>query len=315
MSFRKQNSWGWTKPPLGSVLNRGHPLAHGQILHLPLNGGGGSKIVNIGDGPGVASLTSGTSGGDQMAAIGSPSWKIGKFGQDITLDGSTQYIDGGGYFKANFTTTDKFSGAAWINLSSVAQVVSAIIDRATDNHGWSFNTLHRATLKSTSVCFYASNTAGTNYIEANCGAVLSANVLYFVGFSYDGSGTAGGIKLYLNGRLQTATITNNTNPNPISGTARRLFVGGRNTTPASALLPGTLWGVRLWARMVTATEFMWLFKEPNADIVVPRRRIISLSAGTTSLIKTRDGIAIANVKTMDGIPIASVKTWNGIANA
>lgn len=35
---------------------------------------------------------------------------------------------------------------------------------------------------------------------------------------------------------------------------------------------------------------------------------------TASLIKTVNGLALANVKTINGLAIASVKTWNGLSN-
>lgn len=38
------------------------------------------------------------------------------------------------------------------------------------------------------------------------------------------------------------------------------------------------------------------------------------AAAGGSLIKTVNGLAIANVKTINGLAIASVKSWNGLTN-
>ena len=46
----------------------------------------------------------------------------------------------------------------------------------------------------------------------------------------------------------------------------------------------------------------------------PPKITVTYTVGSTSHIKSADGILIANIKSADGILIANIKSWNGITN-
>lgn len=51
---RRVGSWGTTKPPVGTPINRGHPLARDLVASFALNEGGGKQLNNLGQYAGVA---------------------------------------------------------------------------------------------------------------------------------------------------------------------------------------------------------------------------------------------------------------------
>lgn len=112
---------------------------------------------------------------------------------------SSQYVDFGNVF--GFDRTDSYSFSAWIKpatTSGAPQIVGKESASGT-NPGYNFGML--------SAKLYA-QLLGTNgtYIDVRGSTVLTAGTWYQVALTYDGSGVAAGIKLYVNGVLETPTV-------------------------------------------------------------------------------------------------------------
>jgi hypothetical protein len=96
------------------------------------------------------------------------------------------------------------------------------------------------------------NYGGGNYIEKVTTAQLSLNALHHVAFTYDGSKTAAGVKIYIDGVLAAASAIHDALTGSIVST-QNVFIGARmdGTIP---LINGTIQAVRIYNRALTATD-------------------------------------------------------------
>ena len=134
-------------------------------------------------------------------------------GYGLQFDGTdSEYVSLGNVSALNFERTDAFSGSALIYTNTTAPVAQTIFGKlsltANAYPGWGFQVFRRATLDSTSLTLFLINDAiFGRTIEVNAGAsIIAATTPYHVAFSYDGSSAASGVKLYVNGVLQTNTV-------------------------------------------------------------------------------------------------------------
>jgi len=185
--------------------------------------------------------------------IGAPNWVTGKLNNCLTLNGTNEYVDCGAI--ASFERTQPFSCAAWVKTTDVASTDINIVTKGGGaNLGWAF-TYHPS---AGSLEVNLVNTAATNLITVTVtgiGATISSGAWHFVAFTYDGSSTAAGVKIYLDGVLQTMNVINNT----LSAT----IISGTNCQIAAqnAL---NLWGgdvdeVVIWDMEITGPNVTWLW--------------------------------------------------------
>ncbi len=142
----------------------------------------------------------------------------GQVGNGLLFDGSnSEYVNFGNVSALNFERTDAFSGSAIVNTSDTTPLAQTIISKldltGPSYGGWGLQLFRRSTLDSTSLTLFLINDASgsSNLIEVNAGAAaITANATYHVAFTYDGSSSSGGVKLYINGVLQTNTVVSDT---------------------------------------------------------------------------------------------------------
>ena len=169
------------------------------------------------------------------------------------FDGVDDYVDAGNDASLNFTKTSSFSGSAWINISNIA-ASNYIFSKQRilspyEGYGFSVNTdgklwvqLVDTTVKSKRV---------------NSSQTLVGGVWYHVGFTYNGSTSASGIKIYINGLDKTGTIlfdeafiTDMSNILPFQ-------IGVRDITHEP--FNGSIDEVRIYNRALSAGEITKLF--------------------------------------------------------
>lgn len=173
---------------------------------------------------------------------GKAEWTTGKVGGAVKLDGAS-HIEVGNL--ADFERTDKFSYCAWVNLASqdAATVLSRMDDAAAHRgfdllltggkltahlvHHWPDNALHVQTRNQ-----------------------FPANEWIHVCATYDGSSTGEGFKLYVNGKLQEAEITNK-HLSETTRTTKPLRIGRRTS---GAPLKGMIDDVKIFDRELSADE-------------------------------------------------------------
>jgi hypothetical protein len=120
----------------------------------------------------------------------------------LLTSASNQYVDLGNNFR--FNPTDTFSISAWIFPTSFANFPVILGNESTGSRGFDFFLTTAGALDFQ----WASNTGGI--LEVVTTATLSLNTWYHVVVTYDGSNTAAGLTLYVNGSAVTTSAPHNT---------------------------------------------------------------------------------------------------------
>jgi hypothetical protein len=102
--------------------------------------------------------------------------------------------------------------------------------------------------------FYLINTFGSNYISVNTNDTMSLNTWNFVTVTYDGSSSAGGVKMYINGKLSTNNISANSLSATIAGTDTP-YIGSRAN--AAWYFTGSVDSVRVYNYARSAAQVAW----------------------------------------------------------
>lgn len=154
----------------------------------------------------------------------------------------------------NGTSDSAFSGSAWVYLTDITSVALM------------YKTSPTTTSSDVEYAFYVGSTSlltirlydhsTTNYIGKSLDAALSANTWYHVAFTYDGSGSNTGLKLYLNGYMPAQTGGNGGGYIAMeNGTGTFRIGNGFN----ASYLDGRSQMCTMWGRELSASEVLQLF--------------------------------------------------------
>lgn len=98
---------------------------------------------------------------------------------------------------------------------------------------------------------------GDRYLAKTSVATLSNDTTYHVGMSYDGSRTAGGIQLYINGIKLTDVTTNDTLSGATPNTAYPLYIGNSSDS-SNEFLNGWIDEFHMSTRVYSESEMLYL---------------------------------------------------------
>jgi hypothetical protein len=219
----------WEKSALAAV-NATPVLNEGLAAHFNLNETAGYRAKDA-------------SGKTPEATVrGAAVWAPGKFGNALKFDGST-FVDGGS--ACGFDWKDKFSYGAWVNpASNDAMVVLSRMDNANGIRGYDLY------LGDGRIFIHLINAWEGNAIRVNTKAQVPANQWSHVFATYDGSGKAAGLKVYINGKPAEVDVTHD----KLSGTIKTdkpLHIGNRD---GAAPFKGLIDEVRLYSRELSAAD-------------------------------------------------------------
>jgi hypothetical protein len=187
-------------------------------------------------------------------------WAKGQVGGAIKLDG-TAYVDLGPGIK--FERTDKFSYGAWVYpTSNEALTVLSKMDDAAKNRGWDMYLGDRR------VFIHLISEWEGNAIRVNTKSQIDLNKWTHLFATYDGSGKAGGVRVYVNGKLAEVDVTHDKLTGSIV-TDKPALIGRR--TP-NAPFKGMIDEARIYGRELSAAEVEQLV---SLDMVRP---ILSVEA-------------------------------------
>jgi len=221
--------------------------------------------------------SSGTSAADSSGngntgtLTNSPTWTTsGKYNGALTLaNASNNYVDVANPANFNFERTNAFSIAAWVyrtGTTTEGNIVSHMIFNSGHWPGYSFAFLGDGSspICNTATCttnclevdlnyFAASNAA---CIEVN-GSAATPNAWHHVAMTYDGSSTAAGIHIYVDGVLQTVS-------NSLSALTSSIQVAtdikiGTDVPGNGDSFSGTIDDVRIYNRALSAAEIARLY--------------------------------------------------------
>lgn len=227
------------------------PQPAGLALHLPLNGsltGHGAKGENVG-----AALNSTNALHWVDADVGQALVFDGKDPQGATVESSL-----------NFERTNAFSTGGWIKPGVQGGALLGKMDETNKLHG--FDLL----ISDGKLYFELIHSLSNSCLRVVTKTPLPKDEWSHVFATYDGSGKASGVKLYVNGTA-VPTETVNDNLSDTIANAVPLTLGSRSS---SAPLDGSLADVRIYDRSLSAEEVASVYDFRNlliAAIVPPKR--------------------------------------------
>lgn len=251
---------GMNKPPLGSVVNWGHPLSNGLVGCWLMNEGAGLKATDI-----VSKMNGTLAGGSFFGVRKAP----GKGLLYPKSDGNRCEIADNTRF--TFTTSDSFSFAVYFIPTDVSATFDLIRqDRDTQ--------LPRSIIamagSSTGISFFIADAIANISTGKMTQTITAGNLYMAVGVRETATDT---VKLYLNGQLGETVATDK-----CTGTINSdipLYLGTYRNTGAGSWeeeFAGYIYAVYFWRKALTATEVKELYVNPYC-FISPRSMNIGVS--------------------------------------
>jgi len=160
----------------------------------------------------------------------------------------------------NFSNTQPFSVSTWFVSPTTASEMSLVgtLNPSSNYIGWEINLngFLPTGASSFNLVFIASYPS--NYIRGY--HVFSANTLYNLVFTYNGSYTFAGVKAYLNGSL--ITLTNGSSSLTPATIASGLDVLFARRPDATNKYTGTIGATYIWNRVLTSAEVLAVYNNP-----------------------------------------------------
>jgi hypothetical protein len=236
---------------LGQPLNLSHPLNQGLLAYwLGLPGMAGGQLLDISGRSNHGTLTS------------FPAWCGGVVGQALQFDGVDDVVTVANETSFDLERTAPFTIAAWMypiapRTGGEASYVIFTKSNAS-NRGWGMTPVwnNAGTTNVTQVRALMINTFPGNVLVRRGTTDLTNNRWWHVAATYDGTSTAAGLLLYVDGAAETvagttatltATILHDNAPT----------IGGVNATN---WFPGAIGDLRVYNRTLSATQIMQLYE-------------------------------------------------------
>jgi len=176
----------------------------------------------------------------------------GIINQGFSLDGVNDYVDLGNNFDNDGTQAQSFS--LWVKLNTLSTF--AFVSKM--NHSIPFNGWAVQLVGSKANLVFSNNATGGLYAQTENTQVLTTNTWYHIVATYDGSKSASGIKIYIDGSIGTQNIIKDTlSTNSTSSTGIKATISSRNGS--SIFTNGIIDEVGIWDRELTASEVTELY--------------------------------------------------------
>lgn len=205
-----------------------------------------------------------TSAGTCSSGVSTEAWyngASGRYGSSLKFDGADDVVtvaDSAALTFINSTTDSPFSLSAWVNF---ADDDSGVIAGKSD---LSIIGEYRMYLDSADKLNILLESAGGELIVTSDSA-LSQNTWHLVTAVYDGSETASGMKLYVDGNEAAVTDNSTGSYSGMSNTAANFFIGARkNSGTVVNPLTGKIDDVRLYPYDLTGAQVKTLFNQSSA---------------------------------------------------
>jgi uncharacterized repeat protein (TIGR01451 family) len=145
-----------------------------------------------------------SSGNNNGTLANGSAWKTGSVcpsGSCLSFDGVNDYVDIANESNFDFERTASFSVGAWIKTSQPSGVIIAKEGIYPNYRGWNF-----AVSSSKISCSLLTNYYSTNYLKVIGNTSVNDGVWHYVSMTYNGNSYASGVKLYVDGILQTNSV-------------------------------------------------------------------------------------------------------------
>jgi len=248
-----------TKPSLGRLLNRGHPLAYGLAGFWLFNEGAGF----VGD-------STGANPAGVPPAV--DTWVAGAAGPSLSFPGSgAPGFSVGSAWATQFSGKSSLTIVARVATNSTAATNQTIYRNDTANGDAGFGLI----LNGGGIEPYVRTSGGINFFVTS--AVLTAGAWAVVGMRYDGSA----LTAWLNGRQVQSAAASGT----ITIVSRAAVIGAYGTSTGQQPFSGSLDSLGLWTRAMPDADMRALAADPYQLFARPRRVYSVRSSGL--LLKRR----------------------------
>lgn len=201
-------------------------------------------------------------------AQGKPVWTSGKLGGALQFDGQT-FVDLGPL--AAFDGKEPFSISAWVRPESKDPI--AILSKMDESESYrGYDVL----IEGGKVCCHLVHHWPDNAVKVTSKKALSLSAWQHVAITYDGSRSAAGLKIYLDGKLESHDVNSDTLKDTIA-TEKPLHLGRRQT---SLSFKGALDDLQIFRRSLNANDAAQLAGDQSAETV---RDILKVTSDGRSL--------------------------------
>ena len=176
----------------------------------------------------------------------------GIINQGFSFDGVNDYVDLGDVLDNDGTQAQSVS--FWVNLNSTStQAFVSKIDQGTPFNGWSVGTVNNKINY-----IFANNITTGVYVQVENSTVITTGTWYHVVATYDGSKSASGVKVYIDGSIGTQNILKDTlSTNSTSSTGVKATISSRDG--GFLFTNGIIDEVGIWNRELSASEVTELY--------------------------------------------------------
>ena len=189
--------------------------------------------------------------GNNGTLTNSPTRTIGKLGQALSFNGTSQYVSNSGAVPyASFADNLPITVSAWVKTTSVsgADTIASTWDFHTTS-GWRFMLTPQPEL-------LIADANGTNHRDSHGGTAVNDGKWHHVVATYDGSQNSSGIKVYVDAIANVMTPTTNTAPGALSNA---MFNIGKIGGGTPQYFNGSIDEVRLYNRTLSQSEVTALY--------------------------------------------------------
>lgn len=233
LTYRGWAPKGTDEATAGWIIER--EAVSGELTHIsqaPFSGGG-NVTTQIWD--------------DRASLFSSSPWGVSFC---TSFDGVNDFVNIGD--NLNLERTDAFSFSFWVYLDNVTSAMTFFSKRSGSGvtPGLQLNMLSNGRLEANLV-----NTASTNLIRKQMTVSVLPQTRYNVTWTYDGSSSATGLILYLNGISQTLSTVNNT----LSASMLTSTEGTFGQFASSQYLSGKMWEITRFDKALSSSEVLEIY--------------------------------------------------------
>lgn len=246
----KVYNYARTPAQIAYDYNRGAPIGwwkmdecQGETLN-DSSGNGYTGVLTIG--PGGTQTSAGT------CSTSSTAWANGangKFNSSVNFDGSDDFATINSGF-ANFQETTPFSISSWVKTSDSTGSIVSKWD-VPNSPGW------RQDINSGNIRLILTNSTGNTGRAVRTNDTYNDNNWHHIITTYDGSSTANGIKIYVDGKLVPSSIVLDGSPGTLSDVAIRIA----NQVGVSNFQSGQIDDVRIYNYSLSADQVKKVMNE------------------------------------------------------
>lgn len=240
-------------PGFTDVVAAGTTSTNPQIFSLT-----GAEIADLGVASSVTSQycfagdATDSVGNNDLTANGTPTYTTGRFGQAISLNGSTQYLQASANTVFDVTTQD-FSYTGWFYRTTDPGVEQDIVRKLA---GGSTAAGYALVIDSTDrlTAIFNDGAGGSTVTAPIVGSATEVNTIYFFGVSHDRDGLMTLRRYDTSGAKRTATV--DISGRQTSATTTQTFTLGRASSGNSSFLAAWLDDIRFYNNTVLSEDDM-----------------------------------------------------------